>query len=270
MVRLEVAPHLEKVVDGAPEIIGVHGKGPGVHRARRGAADDLEGIHLGVGQHLLQRLQDAHLIGGAGATAREHDSRLAATHRFHGPPEPGLPAGYLGPAAVLPFSLRTGVPAVRAFCNISAAWRRVASVILRPPSMRATSATRSSASRVSTVASVPRAPGCLATRSCARACTATCGRCVTERTWWCFARVCRRRPTTSATAPPIPASTSSKTSVGTDASPERSTWIASERRESSPPEATLASGASAWPSCAATRSSTDSRPPAAGGPHGSC
>jgi hypothetical protein len=50
----------------------------------------------------------------------------------------------------------------------------------------------------------------------------------------------------------MPESTSSKTSVGTEAPPESSTWIASDRRESSPPEATRASGASGWPACAAT------------------
>ena len=50
------------------------------------------------------------------------------------------------------------------------------------------------------------------------------------------------RPTISATRPPIPASTSSNTSVGTSATAVVTVWIARLSRDSSPPEATLASG----------------------------
>ena len=53
----------------------------------------------------------------------------------------------------------------------------------------------------------------------------------------------KSRPTTSATAPPMPLSTSSKTSVGTGVIWAVITAMASEMRANSPPEATLVSGA---------------------------
>ncbi len=67
----------------------------------------------------------------------------------------------------------------------------------------------------------------------------------------------------SATAPPMPASISSKISVAGASSPGPRavvTAIASASRDSSPPEATLASGRGVLPAWPATRSSTVSRP----------
>ena len=49
---------------------------------------------------------------------------------------------------------------------------------------------------------------------------------------------------------------------------EQATCTASDRRASSPPEATLASGRSGWPGLAVTRNSTASKPCAAGSPFG--
>jgi hypothetical protein len=55
------------------------------------------------------------------------------------------------------------------------------------------------------------------------------------------------RPTISATPPPMPASTSSNTSVGTDDAPAPTTSSARPIRDSSPPEAIFASGPKGWP-----------------------
>ena len=54
----------------------------------------------------------------------------------------------------------------------------------------------------------------LVTRKCASANAATCGRCVTHSTCRRAPSVCSRPPTVAATAPPMPLSTSSNTSVG--------------------------------------------------------
>ena len=56
-----------------------------------------------------------------------------------------------------------------------------------------------------------------------------------------------RAPTTSATAPPMPASTSSKISVLPGSSVEASVFSASMIRDSSPPEAIRASGFTSSP-----------------------
>ena len=180
---LEVAPYREQVFDGLAEIVGVDGERACVHGAGRSAADDREGIDLRIGKDLLDGGRAPR--PGMRRARRPRPERCPLSAR---PPIPWISSrtapALRRAAAVLPFSLRTGVPAARAFCNISAAWRLVASVILRPPSMRATSPTRSSSARNSTVAYVPRDPACLATLSCWRAWTATCARCVTLRTWW--------------------------------------------------------------------------------------
>jgi hypothetical protein len=78
-----------------------------------------------------------------------------------------------------------------------------------------------------------------------------------------------RRPTLSATAPPTPASISSKMSVGRwPAGPLPPcavvTAMASARRDNSPPEATLARARGVLPAWPATRSSTASSPKACG------
>ena len=60
------------------------------------------------------------------------------------------------------------------------------------------------------------------------------------------------RPTISATAPPMPASTSSNTMQGASSAARAATCTARLRRDSSPPEATFASGRSGWPGLAVT------------------
>ena len=71
-------------------------------------------------------------------------------------------------------------------------------------------------------------------------------------------------PTTSATAPPMPVSTSSKTIVGTASMPSAATSIAREMRASSPPEATLRSARGGCPGLAETRNSQRSAPSGSG------
>src|SRR5215470_11326331 len=67
-------------------------------------------------------------------------------------------------------------------------------------------------------------------------------RCVTQSTWRPTAVARSFCPTASATRPPMPASTSSNTMVGTCSAAARIVLIASIVRESSPPETTFASG----------------------------
>ena len=74
-------------------------------------------------------------------------------------------------------------------------------------------------------------------------------------------------PTLSPTVPPMPASTSSKTSVGTRSSRARIVLSASITRDNSPPDATRASGRASCPTFSATRNSTSSAP--ADSSHGS-
>lgn len=78
-------------------------------------------------------------------------------------------------------------------------------------------------------------------------CAAICARCVMHSTWQCRPSRCSLAPTTSATAPPMPASTSSNTSVLPGTSVEASVLRASVRRDSSPPETIFASGRSSSP-----------------------
>ena len=76
---------------------------------------------------------------------------------------------------------------------------------------------------------------------------ATCARCVTTMTCERSARRASRRPISIAAAPPTPASTSSKTKVGTGSLPAITTSIASITRESSPPEAPRETGRGSAP-----------------------
>ena len=89
---------------------------------------------------------------------------------------------------------------------------------------------------------------------------ATCGRCVTTSTWADLASAASRLPISTAALPPTPASTSSKTNVGTGRVSARATSIASITRDSSPPEAPLVSGRGSEPVLAASTSSTSSTP----------
>ena len=98
------------------------------------------------------------------------------------------------------------------------------------------------------------------TTTCRSAYAATCGRWVTTSTWALLASSASRRPTSTAARPPTPASTSSKTNVGTGLVPASATSMASITRDSSPPEAPLASGRAGEPVLAASWSSTSSSP----------
>src|SRR3984893_15006210 len=83
---------------------------------------------------------------------------------------------------------------------------------------------------------------------------------VTQSTWRPAALAASFWPTTSATRPPIPASTSSKTSTGTSSAAARTVFAASITRDSSPPETTLARGRRSSPGLAESSSSALSAP----------
>src|SRR5439155_700996 len=68
----------------------------------------------------------------------------------------------------------------------------------------------------STVVRAGSALESLAIEKCRAASEATCGRCVMQTTWRPSASSRRRSPTARAVCPPMPASTSSKTSVAPD------------------------------------------------------
>ena len=85
------------------------------------------------------------------------------------------------------------------------------------------------------------------TRTCRSAYAATCGRWVTTSTCAVRASWASRRPTSTAAAPPTPASTSSNTNVGTGLVPASATSRASITRDSSPPDAPLCSGRGSAP-----------------------
>src|SRR5215831_18128203 len=146
------------------------------------------------------------------------------------------------------------VPASVAAESMSRACSRALAVIWTPPNMRANSSTRSSPLSSVRVVRVLRPSLCLVTRRCWCAWQATCGRCVTHSTWPRTPSERSSRPTISATAPPIPASTSSNT-MQRGSCDAHATCTASDRRESSPPEATLARERGGEPGLAVTRNS---------------
>src|SRR6185369_8316580 len=125
--------------------------------------------------------------------------------------------------------------------SISCACARLVDESFSPPSMRAISATRASPATPSTALVAAPSACFLRTTKWWSAHAATCGRCVTAKTWRPLPSCFINRPTVSATAPPMPASTSSKISVAGACSPCGSmptTATASAMRDSSPPEAT--------------------------------
>ncbi|MFN9942538.1 MAG: hypothetical protein ACK56I_24015 [bacterium] len=89
---------------------------------------------------------------------------------------------------------------------------------------------------------------------------------MTHRPWRAAPSACIRRPMASPTAPPAPASASSKISTGTGFAWAAVTAMASPTRESSPPEAIRASGRAGTPACGAMWKSTRSPPLAEGSP----
>ena len=146
----------------------------------------------------------------------------------------------------------------RASSSRACAW--AASESSWPASIRASSSTRSSSASRVTELLVTTPSSSLMTRKWWWANAATCGRCVTASTWAFSASRASRRPTSTAALPPMPASTSSNTRVGTVVRSASTTSSASISRDSSPPLAPLASGRGAEPLLAAKSSSTSSRP----------
>src|SRR4029450_3993750 len=87
--------------------------------------------------------------------------------------------------------------------------------------MRESSRTRPAWSSIVTPLRVTRPALDFSTTRCRSAKAATCGRCVTTRTWAIAARVARRGPTSTAAVPPTPAWTSAKRKGGTGTGRER-------------------------------------------------
>ena len=79
-------------------------------------------------------------------------------------------------------------------------------------------------------------------------------------TWTRSARRASRWPIASETAPPTPVSISSKTSVGAEPRSASTTFSASMKRDSSPPDATFISGPGRVPGLVCTQNSTRSKP----------
>ena len=128
--------------------------------------------------------------------------------------------------------------------------------------MRAISSRRwSAASALTRVATrLPLSSASLEISRCWPARAATCGACVTAITCTLAASRASRAPMASATAPPTPVSISSNTSVGAEPRSASTTFSASRKRDSSPPEATFISGPGRVPGLVCTQNSTRSNP----------
>ncbi len=112
-----------------------------------------------------------------------------------------------------------------------------------PPIMRAISSTRFSPVNRFTLVTVRRPWTFFSIRKWLRPHAAICGRWVMQRTWKRSPSDASFCPTTVATRPPMPASTSSKIRVlAAPASAAASVFKASMTRDSSPPDTILASG----------------------------
>ena len=85
-------------------------------------------------------------------------------------------------------------------------------------------------------------PGIFSTRKCRSATLAICGRCVIAMTWERPASRVSESATACAVRPPMPASISSNTIVGSPARACAATLSASAMRESSPPDAVAGDG----------------------------
>jgi len=81
-LHVEVFPHLQQVTYAAAEIVCVDGEYRSVDGAGRSPAQYGKRILCLVGQQIADRLEHAHLIGGARAAAGEYQarSRLAPFH----------------------------------------------------------------------------------------------------------------------------------------------------------------------------------------------
>ena len=197
-------------------------------------------------------------------------------------PEPEMPVtsttslravGSAAPAAVsFAHGLRGAGPRHRASPGRARGW---CSTSVSPPSMRAISATRASpATRLHVAHAWPGPAGALLTTKWWSAQAATCARCVTASTWRsrpsCFISRprcrprCRRHRRRSRRR-----SASARRRCAAVAAGCVVTAMASARRDSSPPEATLASGRGVLPAWPATRNSAASSPKACGSSCGS-
>src|SRR5438034_416395 len=150
-----------------------------------------------------------------------------------------------------------GPLALRRSCS---ACSRTSCVRRSPPSMRASSATRSLVASGRAVDTVRPSSTFLVTTTWWSAKAAISGRWVMQRTWRLRPSWRSLRPTTSATAPPIPASTSSKMRVAPRSSAAARVLSASMMRDSSPPEATRASERGSSPGFVERKNSTSSQP----------
>src|SRR5207249_11406531 len=120
----------------------------------------------------------------------------------------------------------------------SSSWARATAFAVTPPLIiRASSAAFSpsldSSRTVTTLR--PSRPGAFSTTRWWSAKDAIWARCVTTSTWWRAPRALSRSPTWIAASPPIPASTSSNTSVGIRSASAPTVLMASMTRASSPP-----------------------------------
>src|SRR4051794_25048709 len=201
----------------------------------------------------LRRLGVAAQEGGQSHLAGHPPTRACpparARTRAAGPPPPDA-----GPAQRLP------ARALAASSTSSPACARAESVVSSPAIIRASSVVRCSSGSSTTPLVVTCPSSALTTTKCRSANAATWARCVTTTTWLCGASPASRRPISTATRPPTPASTSSNTNVPPGRSAASTTSRASRTRDSSPPEATLPRLRGSLPGFAAKSRSTASAP----------
>ena len=76
MMDVKVLPHRHQLADTLPEVAGIGGEHGGVESAGRGPADDGERARRIRRQHFGNRAQDADLVRGARAAARQDEADL--------------------------------------------------------------------------------------------------------------------------------------------------------------------------------------------------
>src|SRR6185436_7750066 len=125
-------PDLEEIAHAAGEVVGEHRHGGGVDRARRRAAKDRERVLDGIAEDVAHRLDHAHLVGGARAAAREHESGAwLGRARVHQNSVCSWPRGALASAtesAVMLTMRRTVAEGVR-MCTGRAVPRRIGPMV---------------------------------------------------------------------------------------------------------------------------------------------
>src|SRR5258706_3808599 len=230
--------------------------GVGLDRGRREAAFGPE-----VGQVVVDRPSDRRRAGhrvrdrqptGTGsprqASAASSSSRAWASAAL--PLATGSPPGP-GPTAVSP-------PAVLSRSSLGP--EPPPAPAAGPPSIAPSSMIRPSRSSRSTSVTVRPSRSRFEIRKWASAWAAIWGRWGTTRTWWSRASAQRLRPTGSPVRPPIPASTSSNTSVGVASAVARTCLTASATRDTSPPDAIFANERAGSPAFGANVKTISSAP----------